>query len=130
MLESKIFLTSYGKIRQIYNKDKKFQKYVLKDLKKFGLELNENNLKFILEEILIFYLVAKKEIKLKNKFLYNNYKWCLNCYPGMPLYSEIYLFQLNPLKLKSINNNYESSFYDLKDKKIYHFDKINLEELK
>jgi hypothetical protein len=130
LLESKEFMDYLGRVQKLYEKDKKFQKYVKEDIKNSKRRINKNNVLFILEEILVFYLILKGKIKLYNDYVQNQEKWILNCYPGKPLKSEIYLWQKNFLKLNNPKNIYENSFYDLKDKKLYDFKKIDLETLK
>jgi len=130
ILESKDFPNLLGQLQKTYKKDKEFQKWIKKDIKISNKEINENSINFILEEILLFYLVSKGKIKLYNEYVGNKEKWILWCYPGKPLYSEIYLYQQNPFNLNNPKNKYENSFYDLKAKKLYNYDNIDLENLK
>lgn len=125
ILESKEFFEYFGKIQNIYKKDKKFQLYVKKDIGKSRPTQNEIN--FVLEEIVILYLMMKGKIRLYNDYVQDKQKWILQCYPGEPLLSEVYLFQKNFFKLKNPLNKFENSFYDLEEKKLYDYDKIDLE---
>ena len=130
LLESKDFINYFVQLKKIYDKDKTFQKYINEDIKKSGKKISQNNVLFILEEILVFYLVSKGEIKLHNKYLNGKEKWVLWCYPGKPLKSEIYLYKKNFFKLENKNNVYQNSYYDLDGKKLYDYSKINLESIK
>ncbi len=130
LLQSSSFLHYFGELKKIYKKDKQFQKYLLEDLKSFSKKkLDENQLDFFLEEILFFYLVSKGEIKLSNPFVQGHEKWTLFCYPGPPLKSEIYIFQKNPFKLSNKSNKFENSYYDLINKKLYDYDRVDLETI-
>lgn len=80
---------------------------------------------FILEEITLFYLFAKGKVRLNNEFV-KHPKWLLQCYPGKPLMSEVYLFQMNPLNLENRDNKYENCFYDLEAKILYDYTKIDI----
>jgi len=130
LLEIKDFIGYFSKLKQIYEKDKTFQRYLKEDIKASNREVNEENILFILEEILIFYLASKGELKFQNNYLNGKEKWVLWCYPGKPLKSEIYLYQNNFFKLKNPLNEYENSFYDLTDKKLYNYNNIDLETLR
>ncbi len=130
LLECKDFLTYLGELKKIYKKDKKFQKYIREDSKISGKnKLDKNQLNFFLEEILLFYLIVKGKVVLKNDFIQNHEKWVLWCYPGKPLKSQIYLTQKNFFGLKNPKNAYENAFYDLKEEKLYEFSRIDLEKL-
>lgn len=130
ILESTHFKDYIGHIKKLYEKDKTFQKYVKEDIRNMGRKVNKLNVLFILEELLIFYLISKGEIKFPNEYIKGKEKWVLFCYPGPPLKSEIYLYQKNPLKLKNSRNKYENSYYDLKAKKLYNYDNVELKTLK
>jgi hypothetical protein len=71
--------------------------------------------------------MLKNQVKLPNDFIENQKKWILFCYPGKPLKSTIYLFQLNPFSLNWSENPYQNSCYDLKSKTLYDFDRLDLE---
>ncbi len=130
ILESKNFTNYLGQIKKLYAKDSQFQKYVKEDIKNMNRKITKLNILFILEELLIFYLVSKGEIKFSNKFLNGKEKWVLWCYPGPPLKSEIYLFKKNIFQLKNTKNVYENCYYDLKAKKLYDYNKVNLSSIK
>jgi hypothetical protein len=130
LLEIKDFMNYFSKLKDIYKKDKTFQKYLKEDIKESGKVINEENIMFILEEILVFYLVSKGKLRFPNKYLDGKEKWVLWCYPGKPLKSEIYLYQRNFFNLQNKENDYENCYYNLSEKKIYNFDNVDLETLK
>lgn len=127
LLENKDFANYFGNLKKIYKKDKEFQKWIEKDLHDSGKKvLTENQLNFFLEEILVFYLLAKGKIPLHNDFVHGHEEWILSCYPGAPLYSEIYLFQKNFFKLQNPGNKYENCYYDLDKKILYDYSRVDL----
>ncbi len=129
ILNSKMFLTYFGELRKIYKENMEFQKLVSLDIGD-GTNITENQVNFILEEILMFYLASKGKIRLQNDYIQDKQKWVLWCYPGKPLLSEIYLYQQNFFNLENSTNIYENSFYNLEDEKLYDFSKIDLETFK
>jgi hypothetical protein len=128
LLEHKDFINYLGQLKRIYKEDKVFQKYLKEDLK-INQKLDENQINFFLEETLLFYLTIKGKGNLPNGYIEGHEKWILWCYPGKPLKIQIYVLQNNFLKLKNPKNTYENSFYDLEEKKLYDFAKIDLEKL-
>lgn len=130
LLECRNFNVYFDKIKKLYKEDKEFKKYVKEDIKNSGRKFNQNNAMFIVEESLIFYLVIKGKVRLFNEYVQDKQKWILNCYPGKPLYTEIYISQKNPLNLSNPKNKYEDSFYDLEERKLYNFKEIDLESIK
>lgn len=126
LLEVKDFMGYFSKLREIYKKDKVLQEYIKKDIGNANKKISENSINFILEEILVFYLASKGVLKFPNKYLNGKEKWVLWCYPGKPLNSEIYLYKKNFFKLHNKVNNYENSFYDLSEKKLYNYDKLEI----
>jgi hypothetical protein len=117
----------FEELKRIYNKDELFQKYVAEDCKIFDREMGENQINFFLEEHLMIYLLSKNQVNLANDFIQNNQKWVLFCYPGKPLKHLIYLYKLNPFKLEWKENPYENSYYDLENKKLIDFNRVDLE---
>ena len=129
-LECKEFTSYFGDLKQIYRKDKKFHKLIQDDLKSVKKQkLDDNQLNFFLEEILMSYLIAKGKVRLQNDFVRDHQKWVLYCYPGKPLKSQIYFFQQNFFKLDNPNNEYQDAFYDLEEKKLYDFNRADLENI-
>ena len=60
LLECKDYTNLLGRLKKFYQKDKKFQEYIKGDLRSTGKKkLDINQLNFLLEETLLFYLIAK-----------------------------------------------------------------------
>ena len=121
------FNNLFNKLKEIYKKDEKFQKYVEEDCKLFEREMEENQVNFFLEEFLMMYLLMKGQVKLPNEYIENQQKWILFCYPGRPLKGFVYLSQLNPFGFMWEENPYQSSHYDLESKKLINMDNIDLD---
>jgi len=117
----------FNDIKKIYQHDEKFQKYVEEDCQIYGREMKDNQVNFFLEEILMFYLMNKNQVKLPNEFIEGQQKWVLFCYPGRPLKSTVYLYQLNPFKLDWKENPYQNSHYDLEAKQLIDFTRVDLD---
>ena len=114
-------------LKKIYSEDSKFQECLKQDCESFERELGTNQENFFLEESLMFYLLTKNKVKLPNDFIENNQKWILFCYPGKPLKSTVYLYQLNPFKLNWPENPYQNAFYDLESKQLIKYEDVDLE---
>lgn len=127
ILGVKEWSTYLGDIKKWYASDEKFRECVKKDADDAQMPLTEHQINFFIEEILFFYLSANGKVQFDNNFVDGREKWILGCYPGKPLRSEIYLFQNNPFKLSNPKNKYEHSYYDLAEKKLYHYHDINLD---
>ncbi len=121
------FHEKFLKIRKMYEQDELFQKYLAQDSALFEKELNKNQINFFLEEMLMFYLLLKNQVRLPNDFIQDQQKWILFCYPGVPLKGTVYLFQKNPFKLDFPENPYQNGVYDLSQKKFYDFERLDLE---
>lgn len=127
-LGTKEFPKLLAELKKIYYKDKKFQKYVKEDAKSFGKKVNENEINFFLEEHLMLYLGTKGKIKIQNDYIQGREKWILWCYPGRAPKALIYLYQLNPFRLKNPKNYYENVCqYNLGTGELYKIDNIDLE---
>lgn len=124
---SEVFHAALQKILDIYQNDRIFQEYIHFDCNRGDHSLGDNEIRFILEEITIFYLSAKGRLVFNNKFVQGTEKWVLQLYPGKPLKSEVYLFQLNPLNLSNPKNKFEHSFYDLQHKILYDYSRIDID---
>jgi hypothetical protein len=125
ILEAKDFNGFFGELKKIYKSHGDFQRLVVEDLKDKA-EVTENEENFILEEILMFYLASKGRVRLRNDFITDKQKWVLWCYPGKPLLSEIYLYQKNLFDLHHDENVYQNCYYDLTNKKLYDYTKIDI----
>jgi hypothetical protein len=117
----------FEKIKQIYKKDEKWQRYMNDDCGHFGREADENQVNYFLEESLMVYLLNKNQVKLPNEYIENNQEWVLFCYPGRPVKSIVYIHQLNPFDLDWEDNRYQNSFYDLDAKQLIDCERVDLE---
>ena len=120
----------FEKVKALHEDSDQFKKYLEEDCQVFGREMKENQVNFFLEETLMMYLLSKNQVKLPNEFIENNQKWILFCYPGRPLKSTIYFYQLNPFKLDWPENPYQSCHYDLEAQQLIDFNRVDLETYK
>jgi hypothetical protein len=127
---TKDFNTLFGELKKIYAEDVLFQKYIKEDCEAYGREMGDNQVNFFLEEILMMYLLTKNRVKLPNDYIEGQQKWVLFCYPGKPLKSTVYMYQLNPFKLEWKDNPYQNSHFDLEEKVLVDFNKVDLETYK
>jgi len=125
---SDVFPQVYNAVQDLYANDPLFQQYVKQDCAIAGHGYGDTAIHFILEEISMFYLSQKGAFRLNNTFVTDTEKnWTLQAYPGKPLKSEAYLFQKNPLQMHNPKNKYENHYYDLAEKKLYDFTKIDID---
>ncbi len=124
---TKNFKALFDSLKNIYNEDKLFQKYIQEDCEVYGREMGENQVNFFLEEILMFYLLTKNEVKLPNEYIQGQQKWVLFCYPGRPLKSTVYMYQLNPFNLDWKDNPYQNAHFDLESKQLIDFTRVDLD---
>jgi hypothetical protein len=124
------FNDKFDKLKKIYQGDIMFQKYIEEDCQVFGKEMKENQVNFFLEEILMMYLVSKGQVKLPNEYVEHNQKWVLWCYPGRPMKSTVYFYQLDPFNLDWLENPYQNCQYDLESKQLIEMDRVDLETYK
>lgn len=124
---TKNFNKLFDNLKKIYEEDILFQKYIQEDCDTYGREMGDNQVNFFLEEILMFYLLTKNEVKLPNEYIEGQQKWVLFCYPGRPLKSTVYMYQLNPFKLDWKDNPYQNSHFDLEAKQLIDFNRVDLE---
>lgn len=122
------YKSTLQKVVEIFNSNQEFREAVEKDAQeaKRVKEEEEYAYLFILEEITLFYLMAKGKINFQNEFV-KNPKWVLQCYPGKPLRSEVFLSQLNPLKLSNPENKFENHYYDLEGHILYDYTNLDVE---
>jgi hypothetical protein len=118
------------KIKEIYAGDSLFQKHLKEDCEIYGKEMGDNQTHYFLEEILMFYLLTHNKIKLPNEYIEGQQKWVLFCYPGRPLKSTVYFYQLDPFKFTCPENPYARAHYDLESKQLIEFDRVDLETYK
>ncbi len=126
ILNCEDFTKHFDKIKKIYAKDKLFKKYLELDITSIGKEINEQTINYILEEVLLDYLVAKMKVRLQNDYIQDKEEWVLNYYHGKPHRSHVYIHQKNLLNMKT-KNIYENSWYDALNKKLYDFDRLDIE---
>ncbi|HRH33096.1 MAG TPA: hypothetical protein PK720_03100 [bacterium] len=117
----------FDKLKKIYQEDKLFQRYIQEDCETYRQEMKDNQINFFLEEMLMFYLLIKNKIKLPNEYIEGQQKWILLCYPGKPLKSTIYMFQLNPFNLDWKESPYQNAHYDLEAKQLIDMMRVDLE---
>lgn len=120
------FVKYLRKLKEIYSKDILFQKYVEMDIVWNNRIVEDNTVNYILEETLLDYLTAMGKVRLQNDYVQDREKWILNCYHGKPHRTHIYIYQKNFFNLKS-ENIYKWSWYDLMNKKLYDFDRLDIE---
>ena len=71
----------FREVKKIYQADPLFQKYIAEDCQVFARDMEENQVNYFLEEILMMYLLTKNRVKLPNEYIEGNQKWILFCYP-------------------------------------------------
>lgn len=124
---SKNFNQLFDTLKNIFSGDHLFQKYIKEDCDAYGKDMGDNQVHFFLEEILMFYLLSKNEVKLPNDYIEGQQKWILFCYPGRPLKSTVYMYQLNPFNLEWKDNPYQNAHFDLEAKQLIEFSRVDLE---
>lgn len=130
LLEAKEFMRLYGELKSIYDSDKIFQRFMKDDLKAAGIEdLSDTQLAFFLEETLLYYLISKGQVDMRNDFVQGHEKWVLWCYPGKPLKCQMYLAKKNFFGFSNKKNLYEHAMYDLEGQKLYDATKIDLDSI-
>lgn len=127
MLDTQNFNNLFLKLKDIYKVDDVYKKYVKLDIKQAGKVFDNNSINYILEETLLDYLVAKGVTKLHNDYVEGHENWVLHVYHGKPHRSSIYLHQQNFFDLHNSKNEYEDSWYDMLNKKIYHYNRLDIE---
>lgn len=113
-------------LKEYYLKDELFKKYVEMDIVWNNKTVNKNTVNYILEECLLDYLVAMGKVRLQNDYVQDKETWILNCYHWKPHRSHVYIYQKNFFNFKS-TNIYKWSWYDLMNKKLYDFDRLDIE---
>lgn len=126
LLECKDFQRHMGTLRKLAKTEKGFRQALANDAKAAGKPLDDLQTEFFLEENLLFYMIVKGGLRLRNDYVQGHEKWVLYCYPGKPLQSQAYLFQHDPIGLKNSKNEYEHHFYDLSERKLYDLKRMDL----
>lgn len=127
LLDCPKFSSYLNNFQKIYDEDALLQKYIGADIVATGREVNRSTIGYMLEEILVDYLVTKGQVRIQNAYTNDKEQWILNCYHGKPHRSHVYLHQKNFFKLNNLKNIYENSWYDLLDKKLYDYDRLDIE---
>jgi len=120
------FSSDLMKLYKIYQEDNIFQMLLEKDCNTFGKELTENQIFFFLEEHLMMYFIAKRKVELKNEYVPHHDRVLIS-YPGKPPRHLVYMMQKNFFNLTDEHNIYAQNRYDLTEKKLYDFTKIDLD---
>ncbi len=126
LLGTRDFTHHFGKLKQVYRDDQLFQKYLASDARDAKRKVDENQINFFLEEILVDYFFTKGKITINNEFIGHHEKWILNCYPGKPIRTLVYLYQKNFFDLCNPLNKYENSLYDPESKLLYDCTKVDM----
>ncbi len=124
------FSQRFDQIKKLYAGDMLFQKYLKEDCEAFERGMEDNQVNFFLEEVTMMYLLSKNQVKLPNEYVENNQKWILWCYPGRPLKSAIYVYQINPFNLNWSESPFQNCHYDLEAKELVDFGRVDLESYK
>lgn len=127
LLDCQRFSSYLVDFQKIYEKDHTLQKYIAQDIETSGREVNQYTIGYMLEEILVDYLVMKGQVHLQNEYTKDKERWILNCYHGKPHRSHVYLHQKNFFDLYNSKNQYENSWYDVLNKKLYDYDRLDIE---
>lgn len=112
--------------QKIYKENKELQKYVNLDITSNDKKICNESIAYILEETLLDHLVAMGKVRLQNDFVDDHEKWILNCYHGKPHRTHVFIYQQNFFKLNS-TNIYAGNWYDITNKKLYDFDRLDIE---
>ena len=112
------------KLRKFLKEDPKFLEYIKEDL---GSRMaTEANINFILEEIVVTHLVRQKLIEFP-KTLVKNDDWRLIVYPNSFIKSDFYQFKKEILPNSSNKLKFKSAHYNLKEKKLFEFEKLKVD---
>lgn len=127
LLDCPNFSTYLLEFQRIYERDGKLQEYVAMDIQGTGRAVDEFTIGYMLEEILLDYLVMKGQVRLHNDYTEDKERWILNVYHGKPHRSHIYLHQQNYFKFNNAANAYENSWYDALSKKLYDYLRLDID---
>jgi hypothetical protein len=121
------FTEYLAKFRQIYERDTKLQTYLEADIRGAGRSVTRNSVGYMLEEILLDYLVMKGQVRLRNDYTMDREEWILNTYHGKPHRSHIWLHQQNYFQFDNSKNIFQNSWYDVLNRKLYDFDRLDID---
>ncbi len=117
----------FGEVYKAYETDVRLKGLVEADILGTGREITANTVGYMLEEILLDYLVMKGQVRLRNDYTLDQEVWILNTYHGKPHRSHVYLHQSNFLDLHNEKNVYENSWYDVLNRKLYDFERLDID---
>jgi hypothetical protein len=119
LLEAREFMRLKGEMLQLFDSNEEFRHYLHKDAEALGRDVRQETERlFLIEEVLLYYLLTRGQATLRNEFVAGHEKWMLWCYPGKPLLSMLYIQQANPFGFSNPINKYEASIYDLEERKL------------
>lgn len=123
ILNSHNFSDFMYKLENRFETDAEFRQYVIYDTG--GREPSKANIRFILEELVVVYLINQKLVPLPSSLAEPN-RWRLLTYSGPAMLSCIYLYQKKILPIKIIDERFSRCHYDTKAKVLIDFDTYNL----
>jgi hypothetical protein len=121
------FTEYLAKFRRIYDNDSQLRNYVEADIRGTGRSVTRNSVGYMLEEILLDYLVMKGQVRLRNDYTMDAEEWILNTYHGKPHRAHIYLHQQNYFQFDNSKNIFQNSWYDVLNRKLYDFDRLDID---
>lgn len=127
LLQTREYPLAMQRARELMKSDARLRAFVRADAMAVAERPLRQHQQFILEESVLFYLIAKGKASFPNEFIQHRQDWVLLCYPGGPLRTETYLFQKDFLGYRNPRNVYQNHYYDLVAKKLYDFSRIDIE---
>lgn len=126
LLNSGNFQEVYNVLKKLKNSDKEFEKFLEADLG--DREKSEANYNFLIEEIAVTYLIRQKQITFPSTLSHPD-GWQLICYSGNYICGDVYIHQKKLLPIIQ-KENFSNSFYNVKEKMLFDYNKVNLNALK
>lgn len=120
ILNSKEFESFFNILKKEAEKKAEFYKMIVKDLDK--REIDEANINFMIEEIVVTHLIRQKMVELP-KTLVNKDNFRLFIYPGGFMSADLYQWEKKLLP-QDDGFPFYASHYDLNKKVIYNFNEI------
>jgi hypothetical protein len=121
------FTEYLAEFRRICDRDEKLRSYIAADIEGTGRNVTRNSIGYMLEEILLDYLVMKGHVRLRNDYTLDREEWILNTYHGKPHRSHVHLHQQNYFQLDNPRNIFQNSWYDVLNRRLYDFDRLDIE---
>jgi hypothetical protein len=122
ILNSKDFENFFNILKEHSKKDEKFRDLIIQDLN--SKEVNEANINFLIEEIVVTHIIRQKLIDLP-KTLVRKDNFRLIVYPGEYIKADFYQWKNKFLPQKK-DFPFYASHYDLNKKIIYNFDEMEI----